>query len=74
MPFIMEKDEPFDPAYISLLGTKSMVLQAHDIAHLIQQLARFFVIIKFLIFHEKSGYINSQLIKIKKQQIDIQYY
>jgi len=47
----VKKDEPFDPAYVSILGAKSIVFQTHDIAHQIKQFARFFVIIKFLFFH-----------------------
>ena len=54
----MKKDEPFDPAYVSTLGAKSIVFQTHDIAHLIKQFARFFVIIKFLFFHQNYAILN----------------
>ena len=54
----MKKDEPFDPAYVSTLGAKSIVFQTHDIAHLIKQFARFFCNYKIFVFSLKLCYIK----------------
>ena len=63
MFFVMEKDKAFDPSGISELGTICIVFQAHNIAHLIQELSRFLVFTNFLIFHNKMLYL-----KVSKNQ------
>ncbi len=56
MFFVVKKDKPFDPAGICALGTNGIMLQTHDIADLIKQFARLFLIITFLLLHLISQY------------------
>jgi len=38
VPFVVEKDEPFDPMNIAFLGPRTVVPRANRLVHLVEEL------------------------------------